>query len=271
VQIRPVVGIAMETLRSGPVHTSAGWVVEQRYVQVLSALGGVPWIIPLLQGDEETLKAIYSHLDGVLLTGGVDIDPTYYHDERHALCGPTDPPRDWAEVQLIRWAIRDHLPILGVCRGLQMMNVALGGTLYQDVPSEIPGSIQHDRAEANGSGSRVPLMHQLRIEPRSRLANILGTDQIGVNSTHHQAIKELASGLMRSAWAADGVIEAIEGNGDQNHYLVGVQWHPEDLTDTMVEMRQLFRSFLDAARTYRQGRTRRSASQAQSPPPTLPT
>src|SRR5579862_6428081 len=168
----------METLRGGPVHTSSGWVMEQRYIQVLSALGGVPWIIPLLHEDVEMLSAIYANLDGVLLTGGVDIDPACYRDESRPLCGPTDPSRDWTEMQLIGWAMRDHMPILGICRGLQMINVALGGTLHQDVPSEIPGAIQHDHVQANGSASKEQLMHPLRIEPGSRLGAIFGTGKI---------------------------------------------------------------------------------------------
>jgi putative glutamine amidotransferase len=250
--IRPVIGIAAETLGEAPVHTSPGWVMEQRYVQVLAGLGAVPWMIPLLMGDEGTLQSIYPRLDGVFLTGGVDIDPGCYQQQRHPLCGRTDPPRDWTETRLLQWAMRDRKPILGVCRGLQMINVTLGGSLFQDVPTQMAGAVQHDVLAPPGGDSCNAIMHPVRVAPGTKLHDILGASEIEVNSTHHQAIAELAQGLTPSAWAPDGLIEAIESSNRGGPYLVAVQWHPEDMAHNVPPMRQLFQSFLEAAAAYRQ-------------------
>jgi putative glutamine amidotransferase len=250
VEARPVIGIATQTLEAIAGQLPMTWIMGQRYVRVLTALGAVPWLIPLLVGDEDTLGAIYGHLDGVFLTGGVDVDPDCYREQRHPLCGKTDPARDWTEMCLIRWAIRDRKPVLGVCRGIQVINVAAGGTLYQDVEAQRPDAIKHDYFPTDGIHTRDQLVHPVRVEPKSRLAGIVGTEEIQVNSMHHQAIKDLASCLVPSAFAPDGLIEGIEGGNGQ--YLVGVQWHPEELADTMTSMRQLFASFLAAAGQYRQ-------------------
>jgi putative glutamine amidotransferase len=250
-----VIGIATQTLEAIPGQLPMTWIMGQRYVRVLTGLGAVPWIIPLLPGDEETLGAIYDRLDGVFLTGGVDVDPDSYREQRHPLCGKTDPPRDWTEMQLVRWAIRDGKPVLGVCRGIQVINVAAGGTLYQDVQAQVEGAIKHDYFPTNGVYTRDQLVHKVRVDPRSRLGGILGTPETDVNSMHHQAVKDLAPGLVSSAFAPDGIIEGIEGGNGQ--YLVAVQWHPEELADKMTSMRQLFTSFLDAARQSGCGQAKR--------------
>jgi putative glutamine amidotransferase len=245
-----VIGIATQTLEAVPGELPPTWIMGQRYVRVLTGCGAVPWLIPLLQGDEETLAAIFPHLDGVFLTGGVDVDPGAYREARHPLCGKTDPARDWTETRLIQWADRDHKPVLGVCRGVQIMNVAAGGTLYQDVQAQRPGAMRHDYfPTAAGTYRRDQLTHDIRVEPHSRLHTILGAEQTPVNSMHHQAIKDLAPGLVATAFAPDGVIEGVEGRNGQ--YLVGVQWHPEELADSMTSMRRLFTSFLEAAMAYR--------------------
>jgi putative glutamine amidotransferase len=251
----PVIGVATETFEPTAGQLNPAWIMEQRYIRVLADLGALPWIIPLLDGQEETLKSIYARLDGVFLTGGVDVDPACYREPRHPLCGKTDPPRDGVEAQLIRWAIRDRKPLLGVCRGLQMLNVVAGGSLFQDVGAQVPGVIQHDSNVPNDGNASNGLVHQVRVKPASRLRAILGADEIGVNSTHHQAIKELAPGLVPCAWAPDGLIEAIEGEDERGQFLLAVQWHPEVLADTMAPMRQLFQSFLEAASSDRQPRS----------------
>jgi putative glutamine amidotransferase len=144
--------------------------------------------------------------------------------------------------------MHDRKPLLGVCRGLQMVNVVAGGTLFQDVMAQVPGVIQHDPSPPHDVSCSNGLVHQVRIKPGSRLREILGTDEIGVNSSHHQAIKEMAPGLVPAAWSPDGLIEAIEGP-DAGGYLIAVQWHPENLAQTMAPMRRLFQSFLEAAST----------------------
>jgi putative glutamine amidotransferase len=221
----------------------------QRYVRVLTSVGAIPWIIPLIEGDEATLGEIYARLDGVFLTGGVDVDPANYGEEPHPLCGQTDPARDWTEIRLIRCAMQDQKPVLGVCRGIQVINVAAGGTLYQDMGTQYPNGIKHDYSPPTNGYERSSLVHSARVILDSHLGLILGREEINVNSMHHQGIKMLAPTLRPSAWAPDGSIEGIEGC--DNPFLIGVQWHPEELASSQDEMRRLFAAFVDAARQYR--------------------
>lgn len=221
----------------------------QRYVRVLAAAGAVPWLIPLLQDDERTLRLTYESLDAIFLTGGVDVDPGHYGEDRHELCDRTDPTRDWAEITLVRWALADRKPILGVCRGFQVINVACGGSLYQHLPQQRPESIKHDWFPTSDDPSRDRLAHTIRVELNSRLGYLLGDSEVQVNSMHHQGIKRLASGLRSSATAPDDLIEGVEGSGGQ--YLVAVQWHPEELADTHLPHRRLFTDFIQAAGSFR--------------------
>jgi putative glutamine amidotransferase len=181
----------------------------------------------------------------VFLTGGVDVDPANYGESRKPCCGHTDPPRDGTELALVRWALADHKPVLGVCRGVQLLNVALGGTLFQDVKGELPASIKHDYFPTPAEPRRDRLVHGVLVTEGSRLRGILGEGEVQVNSMHHQGIKELAPGLVANAFAPDGLIEGVEqANG---HFLVGVQWHPEELAETSPAMRRLFAAFVQAA------------------------
>jgi putative glutamine amidotransferase len=246
VQRRPVIGIATQTLQPIAGQVPLAWVMGQKYVRVLVAGGAVPWLVPLLSEDEATLRAIYDRLDGLFLTGGVDVDPSHYGEERLPLCGRTDPARDVTELTFVRWAIADHKPVLGVCRGLQIINVAAGGDLYQDVTAQHPQALKHDYFPIPGNGyTRDRLVHDVQVVPQSRLGKILGTEQAAVNSMHHQGVKHLAPGLRASATAPDGLIEGAEGANGQ--FLVGVQWHPEELAEHQPEMRRLFTVFLTAA------------------------
>ena len=219
--------------------------MSQRYVQVLTAAGAVPWVIPLLQGEEATMRAIYERLDGLFLPGGVDVDPAAYGESRGPLCGRTDPERDWTELLFLRWALADGKPVLAVCRGAQLVNVAVGGSLYQDVAAQHPEAIKHDHYPVDGR-RRDELAHEVRLAPGSRLQRLLGTDTLLVNSMHHQGIARLAPGLVAVATSPDGLIEGVEGVTDQ--FLIGVQWHPEDLVDVDRRMRRLFDAFIEACR-----------------------
>jgi len=242
---RPTIGITTQTLEPAPNRLLPRcWVMSQRYVQVLAAAGGVPWVIPLLEGDEDTLRAIYERLDGLLLPGGVDVDPGAYGEARGPHCGPIDPARDWAELRLVRWALQDAKPALAVCRGAQLLNVAFGGTLYQDVAAQHPGAIKHDNFPTGGR-RRDELAHPVRLTAGSRLARLLEAEVLPVNSMHHQGIARLAPGLVAVATSADGLIEGVEtANG---HFVLGVQWHPEDLVDVDPRMRRLFSELISAA------------------------
>jgi putative glutamine amidotransferase len=236
----------MHTAEVVPGQMSRCWVMPRRYIEVLSSLGALPCLTPLLSKDELTLRAVYEELDGLFLSGGSDVDPSCYNESKHVKCGATDSDRDAVESQLVRWAVGDRKPIMAVCRGLQMLNVAMGGTLYQDVPSQRPGSVVHDSLQSDDDGvSRDYVMHDVRVETNTRLGNSLATDRVMVNSMHHQAIKHLGTGLVATAWAADGLIEAAECT--DGHYVIGVQWHPEDMTQ-IDGQRRLFTEFLDAAR-----------------------
>jgi putative glutamine amidotransferase len=220
----------------------------RKYVRTLADAGALPWLIPPLSGDLDTLRAVYERLDGLFLTGGVDIDPVHYGEARHERCDRGDADRDWAELTLIRWAVADGKPLFGVCRGIQALNVALGGSLYQHVPEQMPQAIKHDyfpSADAEGSYTRDYLAHRVRVEAGSRLAGLLGATDLAVNSMHHQGIKRLAADLRPTARAPDGLIEGVERDGS---FCVGVQWHPEELAAVQPPQRRLFTEFVVAAR-----------------------
>jgi putative glutamine amidotransferase len=242
---RPIIGVPTQTLEEIPGELPRCWVMSQQYVRVLVGAGAVPWIIPLLQGDRDTLRAIYDRLDGLFLPGGVDLHPAAYQEEPTPLCGRTDPDRDETELTLTRWAMEDHKPVLAVCRGVQVLNVAAGGTVHQDLGTQLPGSIKHDYFPGQGPYTRDLLVHEVRIPPDTRLGRLLQTPTIRVNSMHHQGIKRLAEGLRPNAFAPDGLIEGVESpNG---HFLLGVQWHPEALAERDPAMRRLFAAFVDEA------------------------
>ena len=211
----------------------------------LTTLGALSWVIPLLDGDLDTIRGIYEQLDGVFLPGGVDMDPDNYGETPSAWCGRLDKPRDQVEMALARWALADHKPILGVCRGIQVMNVAAGGTLYQDVQAQRDGAIKHDYYPYTGKYTRDQLIHDVQIEPDSRLGRLLGEPNFMVNSMHHQGIRTLAPGFIPSGHAPDGLIESIESPNGQ--FAVGVQWHPEEFVTRDPATRRLFMAFLDAA------------------------
>jgi putative glutamine amidotransferase len=244
---RPVVGIPTQTLQSlGGVSAEIppSWVMSQRYVQTLTSAGAIPWLIPLV--DDETLRGIYEALDGVFLPGGADIDPATYGAEPHPLCDRTDRERDRVEVALARWALDEQKPMLGVCRGMQLINVAAGGSLYQDLAQQLPGALKHDYFPFRGqSFTRDYLAHVVDVAPGSRLAQRMGEGALKVNSMHHQGIRTLGRGLRQTAVAPDGLIEAIEGEGEG--YLLAVQWHPEALTDDDARTRAIFADFVQAA------------------------
>lgn len=250
---RPVVGIPTQTLQSlGGVSSEIppSWVMSQRYILTLTAAGAIPWMIPLV--DESTLRGVYDELDAVFLPGGADIDPATYGADPHPLCDRTDRERDRVEVSLAKWALEEDKPVLGVCRGMQLINVAAGGSLYQDLAEEFPGSIKHDYFPFSGEGyARDYLAHDVSVAAGSRLAHFVGAGPLRVNSMHHQGIKDLGQGLHATAEAPDGLIEALEGSDDQ--YLVAVQWHPEALTDHDERARNLFADFIEAGAQWRQG------------------
>jgi len=247
---RPVIGVPTQTLQAIdgiPEGLPHSWVMNHRYFLALTSVGAIPWMVPLLDSDTETLRGIYERLDGVFIAGGVDVDPGSYRAERHPLCGRTDLPRDRVEMLFVRWAMEEGKPVLGVCRGMQVINVVAGGTLYQDCTDEYANAIKHDYFPTAGH-ARDYLAHDVRIAPGTRLHRAFGADVAQVNSMHHQAIRDLGAGLVASAFSPDGLIEALEAEGDR--FVVGVQWHPEMLIDKDAATRRLFSAFIEASREY---------------------
>lgn len=213
------------------------------YTEAIEAAGGIPLLIPLGL-DEAELEAILARVDGLLLPGGGDINPNLYNgDERHATLRGIDDDRDRVEIWLARTAVARQIPLLAICRGHQMFNVALGGTLWQDVASQNQDAIRHDFYRVL---PRQHLAHEVKVTPGSCLAGCLQQETVKVNSLHHQGIKTLADGLTATAVAPDGLIEGVEVA--DHPFAVGVQWHPENLTEVAPVMRSLFAGLVAAAR-----------------------
>lgn len=248
---RPLIGIPTQTLSAIdgiPEHLPESWVMSQRYFRAVTAQGGVPWMVPLLDRDLDTLREIYERLDGLFLAGGVDLHPYSYGDELDPLTGRTDPPRDRVELLLARWALEEGKPVLGACRGIQTLNVAAGGNLFQDVHEQRDNPIKHDYHPTQGY-ARDHLAHDVELAPGSRVREIFGTERIQVNSMHHQGVRDLASGLVAVGRAPDGLVEAVEAA--DGRFVVGVQWHPEMLVESDGPTRRLFAAFLEAAASFR--------------------
>jgi len=211
-----------------------------KYVSALSEAGGVPVLIPSgITG--ESLKALLGKLDGILLTGGGDIAIKRFNGEPHPRVDGVDPDRDAIEFALVQSAAESGKPFLGICRGFQVVNVALGGTLYTDIHDQLPGAIKHDY---DSDSQRQFLAHSIRLEKDTRLAGILGESNLNVNSLHHQGAKTLAPSLQPAAYAPDGLVEGVELHG--HAFGLAVQWHPEWLTDQPAT-RRLFGAFVEAA------------------------
>jgi putative glutamine amidotransferase len=210
------------------------------YIAAVTEAGGVAVMIPSgLTGD--VCQSLLGRLDGLLLTGGGDVAIERFDGEFHPCIEGVDKGRDAVEIALVSAAAESGIPFLGICRGLQVINVALGGSLYTHIPDQFPGAIKHDY---DSGSQRQLLAHEVNVEKVSSLASILGEFKLNVNSLHHQGVKELATALRPVAHAPDGLVEAAEL---PNHrFGMAVQWHPEWLTDQPVT-RRLFRAFVDAA------------------------
>ena len=201
------------------------------YIDAVVAAGGTPFLVPL-QVDDTQLRALYELADGLLLTGGGDIDPATYHEIPDDTVSSVQPDRDRVEITLARWAIVEQKPVLGICGGLQLMNVHFGGTLYQDILSQNDGAKDHEQ-KSDPRKTR----HTVNVENGSRLSKIVRRKSFRVNTTHHQAVKKPGRGLNVSAFSPDGIVEALEAVDDR--FVLGVQWHPEFL----VRMEPHFRIF----------------------------
>lgn len=241
------ISVVLMTLPSDPVEPKARSRAYRNAAAYRNALveHGAR-VIEIRPGDG---AAGLASIDGVLLTGGGDLDPRHYGQSPHPKAGAPDPARDDLELAVARAAIERNVPILGICRGAQVLGVALGGQLVQDIGSELPAPDEHSSV-AEGRTAR----HWVDLAPGSRLAEPMRARRIRVNSFHHQANSVLAPGVVRAAWCADGVIEAIEAEGAR--FVVGVQWHPERMWRRSPRQRRLFAAFVEACRQVGEARAR---------------
>jgi len=235
----PLIGVTLSRFQSSYGLPVQG--VPEAYLHAIQNAGGAPILLPL-DSPAEALSPLLPHLDGVLFTGGGDIEAHQYGAPADDFVANTDAARDRMELDLFAAVTRLEKPFLGICRGIQLVNVALGGSLYTDVQTQHPGAHKHDFYPV---WPRPYLAHTVRVAPESRLRRILGAEEIWVNSLHHQAIRDLAEPLRPAAWAPEGIVEAAELRGYP--FGVAVQWHPEWL-QTHEPMRALFRAFIAASR-----------------------
>ena len=213
--------------------------LNSAYIRALESAGLVPLIVPPLS-DEGAVREILARVDGVVLTGGEDVEPSLYGQDRVEQCGASNPGRDATEIALVRAARDLKRPVLAICRGPQLLNVALGGTLFQDIPSQVEGALEH-----NARDERASRIHPVAVEPGSRIAHAVQATALSVNSLHHQSVRGIAPALRVTAVAPDGVVEGIE-SVDDDWWVIGVQWHPEEMTDSPEQWdRGIFRAFAD--------------------------
>jgi putative glutamine amidotransferase len=213
--------------------------VNAAYLTAVQRAGGVPVILPP-QLEAAARRELLAHLDGVLLTGGGDVDPQRFNEPAHPTTAEVSAARDDLELALVDWALERRRPLLAICRGVQVLNVARGGSLYQDVASEPGTPLVHSQ-----KAPRHQPTHAVKIDPASRLAEVLGAHELRVNSFHHQAIRTLGRGLRAVAHAEDGLIEAAELE-DSSHFVLGVQWHPEEVAAHDEHARRLFSALVAA-------------------------
>ena len=217
--------------------------VPAAYVEAVLLGGGAALLVPPVD-DLEAVGPLLARVDALLLTGGRDLDPSHYEEAPHPQTRLLHPRRDRFELALVRAAVEQGLPVLGICLGAQVLNVALGGSLYQHVPEQVASALAH-----TPSATAERAYHRVRVAPDSALAGILGTTELEVNSSHHQAIREVARPLRAVAWSQDGVAEAAEAL--DRRFLLAIQWHPENLARERLEHRALFAALTQAARLRR--------------------
>jgi putative glutamine amidotransferase len=234
---KPLIGLT-------PSHDMESGDVKARptYMRALKAAGAIPVVMPL-DASEEDLKQLSQDLDGFLFTGGPDVHPFLFGEETQAHCGNVSPARDQMEISLLPMIMELQKPILGICRGIQVLNIALGGNIWQDIPSQVTRDFP--LAHSQPFSYDMPC-HTVALTEGSLLARISESSSIKVNSMHHQAVKDLAPGLIASAYSTDYLIEALEM--PDYPFFIGVQWHPEYLWEKNKEAFRLFQTFVKACK-----------------------
>jgi len=236
--VRPRIGISVNAEDFG--KGKQGIYLGADYSDAVYAAGGLALALPF-HSEPEVIAEIADELDGLLLSGGVDLDPSYFGEEPRLGLGEISPVRDAMEALLVQAMMARQKPVLGICRGIQVMNAVLGGTLYQDLPTEWEGQLQHAQR-----APRQHMSHVVHVTAGSRLAAIYEELTVPVNTFHHQAVRKLATGFVASAYSRDGLIEAIEL--PSANFAIGVQWHPENLWRIHEGHRRLFTHFVQAAK-----------------------
>lgn len=224
----------------GTVNDEMTLGLGNRYSRAIELAGGLPLALPYIE-HENDIKEIIDYCDGVFFTGGADVDPGEYGEEKSEKCGAAQKYRDALEIAACKAAVKADKAILGICRGSQLINVALGGTLYQDLPSEVGADVTHVQTEPEDSFS-----HSVSIVEGTPFATLAGAERIRANSFHHQAIKQLGKGLVPMAYADDNVIEAVYSA--ELGYLRAYQWHPERLIGIDEISRNIFKDFVNACK-----------------------
>jgi putative glutamine amidotransferase len=235
--MRPIIGIT--TSHSKNVYSQTTVSLNQAYVRAVMQAGGVPVLIPSLIANDGW-DALYARLDGILFSGGGDISLEHFKGDPHPRIADVDPERDTVELNILHAAVSDGKPFLGICRGCQLVNVGLGGTLYTHIPDQLPNALEHSYP----GNMRTALVHEVKVDEGTRIAEVLGEPIVKVNSHHHQGLKDIAPSLRAAGHAPDGLVEAVELPG--HPFGLAVQWHPEWLTDQQP-IRNLFRRFVEAA------------------------
>lgn len=238
----PLIGITGREDTSARLHAAPMHAVGVTYTHAIQQAGGTPCILPPTL-TEEDWPVLIARLDGLLLSGGEDIAPTLYGETPQPWLGRVDETRDHAELGLVRLWVSTGKPLLAICRGHQVLNVALGGTLTQDILTEVPEALDHAYVP---SRPMERIVHQVTIMPDSHLAKVLGRTTLEVNSAHHQAVIQPGTGLRVVAYAPDGINEATELV--DHPFCISVQWHPEAMAKTSETMRSLFEAFVQHAR-----------------------
>ncbi|MCK6562378.1 gamma-glutamyl-gamma-aminobutyrate hydrolase family protein [bacterium] len=231
---KPLIGIQMQRLPEQFYFR-----ISHKYTEAIYAAGGIPVLLPLI-AERDYVDHLWPLLDGLVLSGcQTDLDPRRYGEAPHPKLGPVNEERDRFDWLLLERAHADKLPVLGICRGFQTLNVFRGGTLIQDLSSQRPSPISHARDDAP-----TAFVHEVRLAPHSVLNDAAAEQRVPVNSSHHQALRELGRGLVPIAWSEDGLIEGFQNQNWDEHRVLGVQWHPERLWQSDEFSRRLFRDFI---------------------------
>ena len=235
----PIIGVTTGRI-AGENGQTDQFAAPLSYLDTILRAGGIPLLIPACL-DETQLRAAFARLDGILFTGGADVNPELFNGLPHPRVYGIDEDRDRSEMTLVHLSVDEHKPFLGICRGIQVINVALGGTLYTDIADQMSGASRHDFYP---NLPRNTLAHEITVEPASRLAAVLDGTHFMVNSLHHQGLQRVAPGLRVTAHAADGLVEAVEIA--DHPFGLAVQWHPEWLQEHAPQ-RAIFQQFIRAA------------------------